>query len=208
MKFFDLQLFADGETTGADAAENGAQGESAKPDAGGKAAEPKQKPESGKKYTDADVNAIIDRKFAEWQIKQQKAVDEAAKLAEMNAQEKAEYERDELRKELDALKKQSALAGMMKTARKMLSDAGISASDELLSMLVNENAESTKSAVDGFAAEFKKAVDAAVKDRLRGDPPKRGSGGGAAMTKEQILAIKDTDLRQQKMLENKHLFNL
>ena len=207
MKLFDLQLFADGEAADAGAAENGAQNGGEKPDAGNQA-EPQAKPESGKKYTDAEVNAIIDRKFAEWQKKQQKAVDEAAKLAEMNAQEKAEYERDELRKELDALKKQSALAGMMKTARKMLSDAGISASDELLSMLVNENAEATKSAVDGFAAEFKKAVDAAVKDRLRGDPPKRGSGSGAAMTKEQILAIKDTDLRQQKMLENKHLFNL
>ncbi len=44
--------------------------------------------EGEKKYSDADVNALIDRKFAEWQKKQDKAVEaakekEAAKLAQM-----------------------------------------------------------------------------------------------------------------------------
>ena len=51
-------------------------------------------------------------------------------------------------------------------------------------------------------------MEAAVKERLRGEPPRRGSGGGAApMTKEQIMKIRDPELRQKKMLENKELFN-
>lgn len=159
------------------------------------------------KYTDKEVDEILNRKFAEWQKKQQKAVDEAKKLSEMNAQQKAEYERDQLQKELDELKRISALSEMSKTARKMLSENGITVSDDLLSVMVTDNAETTKAAVDGFAQMFTEAVEAAVKERLKGEPPRKGSGGAAAMTKEQIMAIRDPELRQQKMLENKHLFN-
>ena len=125
----------------------------------------------------------------------------------MSAQEKAEYERDQLKKELAELKKQASLAEMTKTARKMLSDDGITVSDDLLSMLVSDNAETTKSAVDGFRQAFTNAVEIAVKERLKGEPPRKGSGGAPAMTKEQIMAIRDPELRQKKMLENKHLFN-
>ena len=159
------------------------------------------------KYTDADVDKILDKKFAEWQKKQQRAVDEAAKLAGMNAQERAEHERDALQKELDELKRVSALSEMSKTARKMLSENGISITDDLLSVMVTEDAEATKAAVDGFAQMFREAVESAVKERLKGDPPRRGTAAAPTMTKEQIMAIRDPELRQRKMLENKNLFN-
>lgn len=196
-----LQMFAEaGEST--PAAEGAVETKPAE-----QKAEPKAEPKDAK-YTDADLDKIIGQKFAEWQKKQQKAVDEAAKLAKMDAQQKAEYERDQLQKELDALKKKDSLAEMTKTARKMLSDKGVTVNDEILSMLVNTNAEETKAAVDAFATAFTSAVEAAVKERLKGEPPKRGSGGGAAaMTKEQIMSIKDPEQRQKMILEHKHLFN-
>lgn len=199
-----LQLFAgDGEGTEGTAAA-GEAGKNNPGDNGGAGEGAKDQP----KYTDKDLDEIISKKFARWQEKQQKAVDEAKKLAEMNATQKAEYERDQLQKELDSLKKKDALAEMTKTARKMLSDGGITIPDELLAMMVNTDAEETKAAVDGFAKVFKDAVEAAVKERIKGEPPKRGTGGTApAMTKEQIMAIKDPELRQKKMLENKELFN-
>ena len=197
-----LQLFAEDQTPGA-AEEKPAE---QKPEAAEQKPETKAKQEA--KYSDDDLDKIIGQKFAEWQKKQQKAVDEAKKLAEMNAQQKAEYERDQLQKELDALKKKDSLAEMTKTARKMLSEGGINIPDELLSMMVTTDAEETKAAVDGFKTLFKEAVEAAVKDKLKGEPPKRGAGGGAApMTKEQIMAIKDPELRQKKILENRHLYN-
>ena len=199
-KRFDLQLFAEEAAT--DAAEQAE--EPAKPEPA-PAAVLKEK---GAKYTDADVDEILNRKFAEWQKKQQKAVDEAQKLATMNATQKAEYERDQLKKELEELKRISALSEMSKTARKMLSDNGITISDDLLSVMVTEDAETTKAAVDGFSQMFTQAVEAAVKERLKGDPPRKGSGSGVpAMTKEQIMAIRDPELRQKKMLEHKELFN-
>ena len=204
-KRFDLQLFAEEAATDAAAAPAAEQAEEpAKPEPA-PAAVLKEK---GAKYTDADVDEILNRKFAEWQKKQQKAVDEAQKLATMNATQKAEYERDQLKKELEELKRISALSEMSKTARKMLSDNGITISDDLLSVMVTEDAETTKAAVDGFSQMFTQAVEAAVKERLKGDPPRKGSGSGVpAMTKAQLMAIRDPELRQKKMLEHKELFN-
>ena len=203
-----LQLFADA-AEGA----NGAGGKDGGADPTGK--ETNQTNEPGKdgkeqpKYTDADVNKLIDQKFAEWQKKHDKSVEEAKKLAEMNATERAEHERDQLKKELEAYKRKDSLTEMTKTARKMLSDGGITVSDDLLAMMVTTDAAETKAAVDGFAKAFKEAVDVAVKEKLKGEPPKKGAAGGAApMTKEQIAAIKDPELRQKKMLENRHLYKL
>lgn len=195
-----LQLFADGETsTETESSETKAET--------GKPTEQDKKPASQPKYTDDDFDKMFSKKFAEWKKGEEKRVAEAKKLAEMNATQKAEYERDQLQKELDALKKKDALAEMTKTARKMLTDSGISISDELLSVMVTTDAEETKGAIDGFTKAFKEAVEAAVKERLRGEPPKRGTGGVPSMTKAQIMAIKDPEIRQKKMLEHRELFN-
>lgn len=195
---FDLQLFAD------EAAETTTETtEETKPESAPAARVEKQ---DEPRYTDKDVDEILNKKFAQWQKKQQREVDEAKKLAEMNAQQKAEYERDKLQKELDEYKRQASLAEMNKTARKMLSDSGITIPDELLSMMVTTDAEETKNAIDGFSKVFTEAVESAVKERLKGEPPRKGSGGAATMTKEQIMAIKDPELRQRKMLENRELF--
>ena len=197
-KKFDLQLFAE---------DSGANGDSGS--AGNENQGNKQQTESHKsepKYTDEDVNKLIDKKFAEWQKKQDKAVKEAEKLAEMNATQRAEYQRDQLQKQLDDYKRKDSLFEMSKTARKMLSDEGISVPDELLSMIVTTDAEETKAAIDSFAKVFNDAVESAVKAKLKGETPRRGTNGSVSMTKEQIMAIKDPELRQKKMLENKELF--
>ena len=210
-KLLNLQLFAEDETgTGAaatEATETATAGKTEAAAAGSGTETKETKATEEKKYSDKDLDEIIGRKFAKWQKEQEKKVDEAKKLATMDAQQKAEYERDSLKKELDEYKRKDTLAEMSKTARKMLSDSGISVSDEILSILVTTDAEKTKAAVDGYSKAFKEAVEAAVKERLKGEPPRKSSGGAPGMTKEAILAIKDPELRQRKMLENKHLFN-
>ena len=157
-----------------------------------------QQQASGKKelkYTDEDVDELINQKFAEWSKKKDREVSEAQRLAEMSAQEKAEYERDRMEKELNELKEKNALSEMAKTARKMLSDSDINVPDELLTFLVSSDAEKTKKAVESFAALFKGTVKTAVANALKGEPPKTGTTKG--ITKEQIMAIKDRNARQK-----------
>jgi hypothetical protein len=208
MKKFNLQLFAEdaGNTAGSDP-EKAVSGDQAAADQGKEQKDQKNDRQTAK-YSDEDLDKIIGKRFARWQEEQKKAVDEAKKLAEMDAQQKAEYERDQLRKELDGYKRKDALSEMTKTARKMLSDGGVSISDELLAMMVTTDAKETKAAIDTYIKLHTEAVEKAVKERLKGEPPRKGTGGAAApMTKAQILAIRDPELRQKKMLEHKELFN-
>ena len=86
----------------------------------------------------------------------------------------------------------------------MLSDANISVSDGLLNVLVTTDADSTKQAVDDFAAIFKAEVDKAVKAKLGGEPPK--VGGTKSLTKEDILAVENREERQKLIAEHLELF--
>ena len=201
-RFIELQLFAEDGGEGGDGGQQGnQQGEGQQSGKNGEGNS--SKPEL--KYTDDDVDKLFNKKFAEWEKKKQKEIDEAKKLAEMNAQERAEHERDELQKELDALKKKDSLSEMTKTARKMLSNEGVSVPDEVLAMIVDTDAEKTKAAVDAFGKAFKDAVESAVKEKLKGNPPRKGEG--KKLTKEQIFSIKDPIERQNAIAENMDLFS-
>lgn len=189
-RFFNLQLFAEDVTdpvttdpTADVVTEPGKTLDDKKP---GATAEPKK---DEPKYTDADLDRIINRTIAKERAAQEKKVAEAQKLAEMNAQEKAEYSlkqeqeaHAETQKKLDALERKDALAEMSKTARKMLSDEGINIPDELLSFIVTTDAEETKTAVSGFSKLFKAAVEAAAKENARGTTPKLITNNGDALS--------------------------
>lgn len=159
-----------------------------------------------KKYTDADVEDLINKKFAEWEKRQKKTEDEAARLAGMNAQQRAEHERDELEKKYNDLLKQNTIATLTVQARKMLSDGGvIGIPDELVAVLVTEDADTTKANVDAFTKLFKQAVQEAVKAANRKPSPKTGATGGT-LTKADILKVEDINERQKLIRENMDLF--
>ncbi len=160
--------------------------------------------EDDKKYSDEDLDRIINEKFAKWRKKTEEEISEAEKLADMDAQQKVEYERDKLQKELDQLRKANVLNEMKSTARGMLKERNISIEDELLGTLVTEDAEETKEKVENFANMFEEAVEKAVIEKIKNPNEKRGTT--SSITKEEIMSIKDRDLRQQKIKENMHLF--
>ena len=112
------------------------------------------------------------------------ALAEAKKLENMTAQERAEHERDALKKELDELKKADALNKMAQEARKMLSNEKINVSDGLVNMMVTSEAKTTKENVDNFIKMFKAAVQDAVKDSLRGKAPT--TGGSSTLTRAEL----------------------
>ena len=163
------------------------------------------------KYTDADVDAIINKKFASWQEKQDKAiaeavakVEEANRLAQMNDKEKADHERKAMADELALLKAEKAHNSMMKQARDMFNADKLNVPDEIINVLVTDNADSTRDAVKAFSGFIHAYVDAEVKRQIAGAEPKRGSASG--MSKEEILAIKDTHKRLKAIEENMELF--
>ncbi len=87
-------------------------------------AEPEKQPQDEKKYTDADVNAIIDKKFAKWKSEQEAKENEAKKLREMNENQKAEYERKKQADYIAELEAKINRSGLEREASKMLSEGG------------------------------------------------------------------------------------
>lgn len=208
-----LQLFAeDGGDSGAGAdgstgADSGAGGSSGSGSDGKNGGEPKGKEGDGKeaKYTDDDLDRILNRKFAEWQKKKDKEVDEARRLASMTEEEKTKQKQADMERQLNELLSEKNRSEMMATARSILSERNIHADDALISMIVSEDAESTKKSIDTFANLFQKAVNKAVKDALKGEPPKTGTGKGR-YTKEDILKVANRAERQRLIAANMDLF--
>jgi sugar-specific transcriptional regulator TrmB len=172
-------------------------------DGNGKAADVGTEPQA--KYTDKDVDEIIERRFAKWQKQQDAKVEEAKRLGEMNAQEKLTYERDQLQGKLDELERANAVSGMLSESRRQLRERSIDVPDELVGMLVGETAEDTKAAVDAFADSFDAAVEAGVKARLAGTAPK-GGVSQKPVTRADIDAIKDTAERQAAIKKHQDLY--
>ena len=152
------------------------------------------------------IKTAVANEKEKWKTLTDDKLTEAEKLAKMTKEEKAEYRAKKAEKELEDLKKMNARTELAKTARKMLADENINIPDELLSNLVADDADGTKTAVESFAKMYKEAVQAAVKEAIKGKPPKAGTGGGNTITKEQIMDIKDPIERQKMIRENINLF--
>lgn len=203
-----LQMFADdaGSDNGTDGATGSEENKGAggKEQSGGNGGSTQQK--DAPKYTDADVNALLNKKFAEWKQKQEKETSEAEKLAKMSAEEKANKRLADVEKELQKFREKEARAEMASQARSILQDKNVHVADGLISNLIAADAETTKANCEAFISLYQQAVESGVKEKLKGtETPKKG--GTSGYTKEQILAIADTAERQRLIRENMHLFS-
>ena len=198
-----LQLFAEDPAGGQDGEIPKGQDEGSK-DQKGKEDPETPDPKPTAKYSDEDFDRMFNQKFAKMMAKHEKEMAEATRLAEMNAQERAEHENKKLQEQVQELMRKEAIAEMSKSARAMLREKNISIGDNLLGVLISEDADQTKKSVEEFISLFQEAVNKAVKDALKGEPPQ--AVGASKLTKEQILAVKDRTERQRLIQENMHLF--
>ena len=165
----------------------------------------KQSKDTDKTFTQEEVNQMIKDRVAREQKKAEEKAEEAAKLAKMNKDQKAEYEREKMEKELQQLRAEKATNEMRSEARAMLKEKNIDTSDELLNFVVKEDANGTKESVDAFVDLLNGMVKTQVKEALRQESPKAFTTSG--LTKEDILNIKDDSKRQIAIAQNRQLFN-
>ncbi|HBC4221751.1 TPA: DUF4355 domain-containing protein [Staphylococcus argenteus] len=199
---FNLQFFADQSD---DPDEPGGDGKKGNPDnkENDEGTEITFTPEQQKK-----VDEILERRVAHEKKKadeyaKEKAAEaakEAAKLAKMNKDQKDEYEREQMEKELEQLRSEKQLNEMRSEARKMLSEAEVDSSDEVVNLVVTDTAEQTKSNVEAFSNAVKKAVNEAVKVNARQSPLTGGdSFNHSSKNKPQNLA---EIARQKRIIKN------
>lgn len=144
---------------------------------------PVETPADDKKYTDAEVNDIVKKKLAKAEADKSKAVQEAEKLAKMNADEKQKYEFEQLQAKLAEFEKKDQYYSLSKEANKMLAEHDIQADDELLQLIVKDTADDTNKAVQSFVTLFNAKVEQGVNKALTGKSPRMNTSGNTGITK-------------------------
>ncbi|WP_170243865.1 capsid assembly scaffolding protein Gp46 family protein [Streptococcus suis] len=144
-----------------------------------------------KTFTQEEVNALIEKRLAKqeksFNKRIQEKLDEAEKLRQMNAEQKAEYEAQKQADYIAELEAKINRSGLEKEASKMLSESGLVADDKILGFVVKDTAEATQEAVDSFSALVNDLADKKVGEMLKGKTPKKveqSTAGG--ITKEQF----------------------
>lgn len=132
---------------------------------------------------DKRVNKALNTARQKWEADAKAQADEAAKLAEMKAEEKAEYERQKREKELSEREAAITKRELHAEAVTQLTDKGLPAS--LADILDCTSADNCKKSMEAVEKAFGEAVEKAVNDRLKGAPPK---AGGGKMSEDAFLA--------------------
>lgn len=151
------------------------------------AAEPKQpeQPKDEKKYTDADVDAIIDKKFAKWKSEQEAKESEAKKLAKMNADDKQKYEMDKREQALAEREAEISKRELTAEAKSILSERGLPS--ELIDNVNLTDADSVRTSIDKLQSAWELAVQKGIAEKTKGGAPiKRAPSDSGEITKEQF----------------------
>lgn len=132
----------------------------------------KKEPQGGKSYSEADVEAKIAEAKAAWEAEQQ----EKQRLAKLSPEERAKAEGEAQAQELTKLRTELLQRDLKDAAVKKLTDEGFPVG--LADLLTYTDKESMEKSLQQTQEVFKSALEAAVKERLRGKTPE-GLGGGA-----------------------------
>lgn len=141
--------------------------------------------QSKKTFTQKDVDKLIQervaREQAKWEKKVQDERTEAEKLAKMNADQKAEYEKQKREDELAKREKDITTRELRATAYETLAEKNLP--KELVDILNYSDAEQCNKSIEAVEKAFQSAVEKAVNDKLRGgNPPKGGQGSNNQST--------------------------
>lgn len=121
-------------------------------------------------FTQEEVNNIVEKRLNKEKNKWKNEVDQAKRLAEMSAEDRAREEfrikQQQFEEEKAAFEKEKLLV----QTQKELSAKNVPI--EFADMLVKEDAEATKAAIDVFAQLYNQSVEKGVSNKMKGRPPK------------------------------------
>lgn len=118
----------------------------------------------------------IDRAARKAVREAEKKQSEAERLAGMTKAQREAEEREALQKRVKELESAQVRTEMTSQARAKLSEAGIQTSEEMISVLVTDDAESTMANIDLFTAEVQKAAEKSWQKARIGQTPSSASG--------------------------------
>lgn len=145
------------------------------------------------KYTDEDVDNIVKAKLAKEREKTAAKVEEAAKLAKMNADQKKDYEAQQVLKRAEEAESKLARLEMQAEARAMVSDLGVNLTDEDLALVVTTDADSTKINVSQLTDLISRIQDQVKTEMLKGTTPKASGQSTTVATADDFSKMSTSE---------------
>lgn len=132
---------------------------------------------------DKRISKALETAKGKWQTEQQKAIEdaktEAEKLAKMNADQKAQYEKEKAEADFNKRLADLNTRELKATAKETLASEGLPL--ELSEVLNYQDADTCSKSIEAVKTAFQGAVEKAVNERLKGKgTPKAGDGSGNA----------------------------
>lgn len=176
-------------------------------DGGGSDEEKQKEPEEEKKFTQSQLDEILKKRLSQQEAKAAKDKAESEKLAAMNEKQANEYKLKQAEDRAKAAEDGLSHFKMIGQARNMLQESNINVSDDLLDLVVSNEADSTKANIELLKG-FAKGIEDNVKTSfLKGSTPRNTTGS-------EIKNVTNADfdkmnLRQRSELakKNPELFN-
>lgn len=160
----------------------------------------------GRTFTRAEVGKMLAAERTKWEAEQATALEQAKsegeRLAKLTKDERAREEEAKRIAELEKREQVIAEREMKLATQSLLADEGLP--QEFLEHVLAPTAEEVKAKITALRDVFDSEVEKRVNERLVQSAPRRGTTTG--ITKEQIMAIEDTDKRQAAIAENINLF--
>ncbi len=126
---------------------------------------------------------------ADVQTQIENAKTEAEKLAKMNAEQRAQYEKEKADAALAERERSITKRELTATAKETLIEKGLPTS--LSSVLDYTDAEKCNASIEAVETAFKEAVEKAVEDKLKGGkPPKKADGENKTLEDQVMKAMK------------------
>ena len=155
-----------------------------------------------KMYTEAELQEFLQREtdrrvtsaLKKQERKNAEAMREAQKLAQMNEQEKFQYELEQREAAIAAKEKELALAENKNVASKILAEKGLSLS--LVDFVVAEDADTMDANIKLLDTAFKQSVKAEVEKRMAGSTPKKNLPTDKAIDKAMFQKMSVTELAE------------
>lgn len=146
-------------------------------------------------FTQSELDSLIDKRTAKaletakskWEEEKQAEISQAEKLAKMTAAER-KAEEDKTRDEaLAQREKELNLREYRFEAKHQLEQNGLP--DSFVDMVLSDDVETTKNNIAAFKAEFDKAIEATVNERLKGATPNAGGKTDAKSSMSAALGL-------------------
>ena len=140
-----------------------------------------------KMFTQEDVNKMIEKRLRQEKARQEKALKEAERLSKMSEEERIKAEFESERAAFEEEKQAYLKEKMLMQCEKELLNNGLPS--EFSKLLVTDNADSTMENIKSFKAQWDKALNNAVNEKLKASSrvPKKETNNIEKIEWEDVL---------------------